>query len=60
MDKYTLEALNRIVDAGYDAAHDDYYGGQSKRTDDENRSHIFNDFKLAAAWIDKKISGSAE
>ncbi len=44
MDKYTLEALNRLLDYVYDDEAKDFEGTDSPK------DHIFNDIKLLTDW----------
>lgn len=50
MDKYTLEALNRLVNYVYDDEIKDF------KAQGEPKEHIFNDIKLVADFVDKNLT----
>lgn len=50
MDKYTLEALNRVIEYIYDAEYKHYI----EASDEEKKNHIFKDIELVAEWVDNQ------
>ena len=51
MDKYTLEALNRLLEYVYDDEERDF---SNLATEAEQKTHIFNDIKLLSSWVQDK------
>ncbi|MBI2062164.1 MAG: hypothetical protein HYT64_00500 [Candidatus Yanofskybacteria bacterium] len=50
MDKYTLLALNDVINSYYDDEHKHW-----QESGEPKRGHIFNDIELIADWVDKEM-----
>lgn len=51
MDKYTMQAMNDIIEYMYD----DEFKSYEESNEEEKKNHIFNQIELVSEWLKDKV-----